>query len=776
MSQHPHRIRPLPGLVIFATALLMVVGTVPASGAVTAQEQPTGGAAAGAELRGALADSADGLIRVVVASNVTFTPEGSLSPSAAAAQQSAISGSLDTVSASLQGTRSRIVHRFESVPGAVALVDAAGLDALLADPSVASVRLDRAFPLALNKSTSLIGSDKLNSAGVRGNNWEGASGAYEIAIIDSGVRNTHKAFGSRVVAGACYSWGENGPGGAGDCPNGKESQTGVNAGKHCTWSSQCNHGTHVAGIAAGGTFGSSGHEGVARGARIVSIQVGSSFHRDYCGLPSGDRCWLYWYSDLDRALERVLKLRNDGRRIASVNLSLGGDEFSGESACGNSFPVTRNLTANLTAAGVAVVAAAGNNFTTGRVTYPACLPAVYAVSATDDGDDLAFFSNVSGITDWFAPGVDIMAPVSTGNTARTEMSGTSMASPHVAGAFALLRECIGNNTPAKVAADLSATGRQLTLEGVTRKRINVLQAAIRNVPNNHFTSARKVSGNLVNNAAFNVCANSQAAEPSIGDPQNTIWWSWTAPAGGIATISTDNGGGNKTTFDTELSVFTGSSLGSLNLVAYDNDSGSGNRSLVEIIVKKGTTYRIRVDGVKGANGRVNLHISRKALRCEGLVPTIVGTNGADTITGTTKKDVIHAGAGNDVVKGRGGNDVICGGGGNDTLHGGGGNDTLVGGIGNDKLYGGDGTDTLKGGAGNDELRGEAAKDTLSGGTGNDKLWGGAGSDALSGGAGADTLNGGSGNDSLKGGGGRDICRGGSGTDTASSCEVRTGIP
>ncbi len=481
---------------------------------------------------------------------------------------------------------------------------------------------------------------------------------------------------------------------------------------------------------------------MAGGARIVSVQVGSKFPGDACGAPAGESCWLYYFSDLDRALERVLKLRRDGRKIASVNLSLGGDLFSSESNCAASFPVTRDLTASLTAAGVAVVAAAGNDFVTGRVSYPSCLPAVYAVSATDDVDDLAFFSNVSNITDWFAPGVDIMAPISSGtNNARGEMSGTSMASPHVAGAFALLRECIGNNTPARIAADLSATGKELTREGVTRKRINVLEAAIRNVPNNHFTKARKVTGNKVNDAAFNVCANAQGAEPKVGSPQNTIWWSWTAPANGIAVISTNNGGGNKTTFDTELSVFTGSALGSLKLVAHDNDSGNGTRSLVEIIGKKGTTYRIRVDGKSGANGRVNLSITRKALLCEGKQVTIVGTNGKDTIEGTSRADVIYAGPGNDVVFGKGGNDTICGGTGNDTLVGGAGNDVLFGGLGNDALQGNSGADTLKGGAG---------KDLLEGGAGRDHLTGGAG---------------------------KDTCRGGTGTDTSnSSCEVKSSIP
>ena len=134
-------------------------------------------------------------------------------------------------------------------------------------------------------------------------------------------------------------------------------------------------------------------------------------------------------------------------------------------------------------------------------------------------------------------------------------------------------------------------------------------------------------------------------------------------------------------------------------------------------------------------------------RCDGLQPTLVGTEGNDKLTGTDGPDVIVGSGGNDIIKGQGGNDVLCGGDGNDTIDGQGGDDTIDGGAGNDDLRGQGGDDEIEGGTGNDRIRGEGGEDTLSGGDGDDSLLGEGGDDVLDGGAGHDSLNGGGHNDS-----------------------------
>jgi len=98
-------------------------------------------------------------------------------------------------------------------------------------------------------------------------------------------------------------------------------------------------------------------------------------------------------------------------------------------------------------------------------------------------------------------------------------------------------------------------------------------------------------------------------------------------------------------------------------------------------------------------------------RCNGLLPTIKGTNASEVLTGTKEADVIMGLGGNDVIDGSNAGDVICGGSGNDTVDGANGNDYLNGGFGNDTVAGGNGDDMLVGGPGTDVLLGGRGANT-----------------------------------------------------------------
>jgi Ca2+-binding RTX toxin-like protein len=694
-----------------------------------------------------------GSARVIVMTSQRTRLEAGLTASQIDAQHEAIAESLDGLQATLKGTGSQKVFEYNVVPSAVYNVTAEGLDALRADPNVVSVVLDGQVHSDLASSTAVIDSDLLNAAGVLGDNFNGSTtGRYDVAIIDSGVDSGHNAFTGRIVSQSCRVTNNS-------CPNGTNAQDGAPSGEECIHSTDCDHGTHVAGIAAGGFF-AGGHEGVARGAGIVSIKVAQDN-------PSSSR-WTASFSSIDRALERVIFLKRglppfippSLPNLVAVNLSIGTDATftAGNPACNNQDPTTDGLFLQLRNLGVAPFVAAGNNGSNNSTSFPGCTPNALTIGATDDFDVPASFTNSSADLDFWAPGVNIDAPVPTGNSHAVK-NGTSMATPHLVGAMALLRECVdGNGVPITLTdalGDLNATGVNVTRNGVTRKRINVLDAATRNVNNNDFAFPENLNTQFPSTPAngpfndfdFNVCADSEAGEPGPFSVDNSVWWTWTPATTGTATISTEDGGGFHTTFDTTLTAYTGNTLGTLTPVAFDDDSGvtPALASKVVFPVNGGTTYRIKVDGFAAQNGLMNLHVENgPPPACFGVPATIVGTINGEVINGTAGNDVIVAGDGNDTVNSLGGNDRICGGRGDDTLTTGTGDDFVLGDQGSDLIRGEDGNDTLvgnPGGGSNDD-----ANDTIVGGTGNDFLDGWFGNDVLAGGPGNDTLQGAAGTD------------------------------
>jgi Ca2+-binding RTX toxin-like protein len=766
--------------------------------------------------------------RVIVMTRLQTASEAEMSASEVDAQRAQIAQSLDSLAGSLAGSDAALVHELDVIPSAVYTVGESGLEALLANPDVASIVTDKQVQATLDVSTGIIDSDLLNAAGVLGDGFNGSPvNRYDVAILDSGVDNAngpgdgHDAFVGRIVSEACYSLGLDGTAnGVGNCPNGGEVQTTAGAGDNCTHSTDCDHGTHVGGIAAGG-FYTNGHEGVARGAGIVAINVASD---------SGGPRWTAFFSDINLAMQRVLTLKAGARPdIVAINMSIGtAATFPDGAACDNVSPSTTNLMQSLRNVGIAPVVAAGNSFDDDQMSYPGCASTALAIGATNDADVPAGFSNSSPGLEWWAPGVGIVAPVPT-DTNKGSKDGTSMAAPHVAGAFTALSECVdGNGVPLTLGAKISrfnATGVNVTRNGVTRKRINLLDAATGTVNNNDFAFPETLpaAGNF-NDFDFTVCSDAEPGEPGPFSIDNGIWWRWTPNATGVVTIDTNDGGGNVTTFDTTLAVYTGNTLGSLQVRAFDDDSGVGLRSLVTMGVNAGTTYRIKVDGFAAANGLLNLHVSpiTPAL-CQGVAATLVGGPLNDVINGTNGNDVIVGFAGNDTINGNGGNDRICGDAGDDTINAGDGGDVVFGGPGADNIHGGSGADVLlgnagggdvndvgdviNGGFGNDTLDGWVGNDVLIGGPGNDLLLGAAGidtasyaganspvnanlttntatglgtdtfsgienlrggnrNDSLMGNAGVNRLNGGPGNDWLNGRGGNDVLDGDGGRDTA----------
>jgi subtilisin family serine protease len=176
------------------------------------------------------------------------------------------------------------------------------------------------------------------------------------------------------------------------------------------------HGTHVAGTCAGMTYG------VAKAASIVGVQVLDS---SGSGSTSGVIAGIQWVVNQHASMYGVaVDGSTAGRSV--INLSLGG-----------AFSATLNsAVANAVKAGIVVVVAAGNNNEDATLHSPASEPSVLTVGASTDADARATFSNYGTLVDVMAPGVGVLSPYRNGVVA--SLSGTSMASPHVAGLAAVL--------------------------------------------------------------------------------------------------------------------------------------------------------------------------------------------------------------------------------------------------------------------------------------------------------------------------------------------------
>ncbi|MER6095194.1 S8 family serine peptidase [Streptomyces sp. NPDC001728] len=357
---------------------------------------------------------------------------------------------------------------FGILPVVTLKVDQAGLDKLAAKPGVVSVTEDVPVPPTLDVSIPLIGGDKAFAAGKTG---AGSS----IAILDTGVATQHPFLKGRVKTEACFSPGDADLGATSLCPNGTGQQEGVgtaDAGTGaCATLTGCDHGTHVAGIAAGNGAGLTGApaRGVAPGADLIAIQVFSRFDsEDYCG--STEPCVLSFTSAQLAGLDKVLQLRQAGTPVIAANLSLGGGRYTSDCAT----DPRKMAIDKLLAAGVATVVAAGNNGYTDAVSAPGCVSSAVTVGSTTPDDEVSAFSNRGPLLDLFAPGTSIVSSVPGGTYA--PKNGTSMAAPHVAGAFAVLRQAYPDKSVTDLLALLKSSGRPIAYTGASTPRIDLGQA------------------------------------------------------------------------------------------------------------------------------------------------------------------------------------------------------------------------------------------------------------------------------------------------------------
>lgn len=302
--------------------------------------------------------------------------------------------------AATEGSGAVDVHyRYESaLVGFAASMPASSLEALKKNPNVAYIEPDQIVSISATQSPVTWGLDRIDQRTLPLSNsytYNLTGAGVRAYIIDTGIRFSHSDFGGRAVTGYDAVDG----GSADDC-NG--------------------HGTHVAGTVGGSTYG------VAKGVTLVGVRV---LNCSGSGTNSGVIAGVNWVASDHQA-----------GAPAVANMSLGGSVSSALDTAVN----------NAINDGVTFAIAAGNSNRNACNYSPARVAAAITVGATTSADARASYSNYGTCLDLFAPGSSITSAWYTSNTATNTISGTSMATPHVAGVAALYLQGNSSATPTQV--------------------------------------------------------------------------------------------------------------------------------------------------------------------------------------------------------------------------------------------------------------------------------------------------------------------------------------
>jgi len=289
-------------------------------------------------------------------------------------------------------------YRYDAaLVGFAASMPASSLDALKKNPNVVNIEADQVITLSATQSPVTWGLDRIDQRNLPLSNsytYNNTGAGVTAYIVDTGILFGHTEFGARASFGY-DAFGGNGA----DC-NG--------------------HGTHVAGTVGGSTYG------VAKGVTLKAVRV---LNCSGSGTNSGVIAGVNWVASHHAA-----------GAPAVANMSLGGSVSS----------ALDTAVKNAINDGVTFAVAAGNSNRNACNYSPARVAAAITVGATTSSDARASYSNYGSCLDLFAPGSSITSAWYTSTSATNTISGTSMATPHVAGVAALYLQSNTSASPATV--------------------------------------------------------------------------------------------------------------------------------------------------------------------------------------------------------------------------------------------------------------------------------------------------------------------------------------
>jgi thermitase len=266
-----------------------------------------------------------------------------------------------------------------------------------------------------------------------------ASGGPKVGIVDTGIRASHEDLAGKLA----------------NCAQSRGTLIFAGSIQEGSCADDNGHGTHVAGTVTANANNARGVTGVAFNSPVAACRA--------LGGPLGS-------GNTSDVANCIRWLKDRGSRIISMSLG-GGASSTLQSAVQYAWQNGN---------GALLVAAAGNDGDSTQ-NYPAAYPEVVSVAATDNRDQRASFSNANADVEIAAPGVNILSTYSSSNTSYSSLSGTSMATPHVAGVAAIIAGRNPSLTASGIRSKLVASVDDLGTAGRDQVfgfgRVNLVKAA-----------------------------------------------------------------------------------------------------------------------------------------------------------------------------------------------------------------------------------------------------------------------------------------------------------